>query len=356
MKLYITADAVGESSGGGLVTSHELSALTSAGLGQTLVLSRNTLSLPPDPFEQDTVFFNTVTARAVPENFYGKLKLAHCYSGCLSETILELKCMGVKVTYTCAAHDVGISRREHQKLGMPFDYPHLNDENLWQKYLSGYKMADVLICPSTHSAQVMRNYGCRNRIEIIPHGVEIPLGTQPYPQKFTVGYLGAIGPDKGLMYLLMAWRKLNYKDAVLVLAGKHTNTGFMIHMVETFGGGNIELRGWVNSPSDLYDACSLYVQPSCSEGFGCEVLEAMAHGRPVLCSVGAGASDVVPAAWTYEATNVDALAEKIDAARAVVERCVEKEWQQYWVNEATPYNWNNIHNRYKTLWQEVLAQ
>ena len=56
----------------------------------------------------------------------------------------------------------------------------------------------------------------------------------------------------------------------------------VVPLIRHVGGGNIYLRGAVEDVSEVYDNCSLFVQPSASEGFGIEVLEAMAHGRLAL--------------------------------------------------------------------------
>jgi len=45
----------------------------------------------------------------------------------------------------------------------------------------------------------MQSYDAIIPIEIIPHGTDIPEETTPPSKEFTVGYLGAIGPDKGLV-------------------------------------------------------------------------------------------------------------------------------------------------------------
>ncbi len=126
----------------------------------------------------------------------------------------------------------------------------------------------------------------------------------------------------------------------------------MRSLVSQCGGGNVYLQGWVDNVSDFYNGLSLYVQSSVTEGFGCEVLEAMAHGRPVVCSTGAGASDVVPPKWTYEATNVDALAEKIDSMKKLAEADLVD--QQDCILLALLYRWYTIRNKYISLWKELV--
>lgn len=355
--LYLTADRIGTPSGGGAVTFHESEVLKS--LGDVRVVSRSEMELSQaaaplapaldvEPWKWDALAYH---------QFGGDMKLAHVYAGTFGNCVTKLKAFGAKVTYTAAAHDIAASRREHEKLGIKFDYPHLNDPHLWDRYVRGYLLANVIVCPSRHSADVMRNFGYSGRIDVIPHGVHLPPDPpRPPPTRFTVGYLGAVGPDKGLAYLLMAWKKLNYPDADLVIAGGHSRSEFVHRLVQAFGGGNISLAGWVENVSDFYNAISLYVQPSVTEGFGIEVLEAMAHGRPVLCSTGAGAADVVHDSWKSPPADPDALAGKIDETRKQISG-LSPVWESGtnpWVERARYYSWDEIREKYRRLWRELL--
>ena len=49
----------------------------------------------------------------------------------------------------------------------------------------------------------------------------------------------------------------------------------------------------VDNVGKMYNSCSVYVQPSVTEGFGIPVLEAMAYARPVIVTEGAGVYELV---------------------------------------------------------------
>jgi len=361
--LYVTADKVGIETGGGLVTRHEAQALQS--LGPCEVWGRDQLGNDPtgaEPWRWDVEAFHQARHRwglgAAREPGDPLPRLIHCYAGTFPQLIEAAKFNGVKVTYTAAAHDVAASRREHEKRGFAYDYPHLTDPALLDRYLAGYRAADVVICPSQHSARVMRDFGCR-RVKVIPHGCELPAAVKPLPRRFTVGYLGSCAsPDKGLVYLLEAWKRLAYKDAVLLLGGRDSVSPYVLEMVQkTPGAGAVVLAGWVPNVSDFYNACSLYVQPSCTEGFGLEVLEAMAHSRPVLCSDGAGAADVViPACGgVFPAGSATLLADAIDGARRLA-RDLQEGVGRNARERAAEFTWDKIRARYAALWQGLLAE
>jgi glycosyltransferase involved in cell wall biosynthesis len=103
----------------------------------------------------------------------------------------------------------------------------------------------------------------------------------------------------------------------------------------------------VHDVSEIYNACSLYVQPSASEGFGIEVLEALAHGRRVVCSAGAGAADVVHG-WVVPARDVHTLAKCISAARA------RRDFDPHALRkQAANYTWDKIRAQYQDLWRSL---
>lgn len=355
INLYLTADRIGGGGGGPTVTENEVTALSKLG-NPYHVWGRECLEnelrhlaeigtvIERDPWLWDQAAF----ARLLHSKT--KHQLAHLYAGTFSTTVRYLKEQGTKVVYTCAAHDVAVSRREHEKLGIPFAelYPHLVQKDLWDRYVAGYLAADAIVCPSTYSLVVLRSFGYTGHIAVIPHGVHVPdRPLRPLPKRFTVGYLGAVGPDKGLVYLLQAWKKLNYRDATLLIGGRDSPS--LRGLVEEHGGGSICLLGWVPDVSEFYESLSLYVQPSCSEGFGLEVLEALAHGRPALCSSGCGAKDVVDSYWRFQSCNADALADKIDAIRA------EKAKPQDIRDLAQCYTWDKIQQQYVKFWAKVMG-
>lgn len=340
MNLYLTADEIGTETGGGSVTWHESEALKDARRDRTEVWSFPHAARPWGPDEE--ALARLIDSKHIPP------QIAHIYSGTFTETVKLLKSRGTKVVYTAAAHSIDVSREEHEKLGTPFDYPHLTDPKEWAKYVEGYLLADVVVCPSQLSKKVMEDYGCKN-VVVIPHGVNVPEKVAPLPKRFAVNYLGQPGADKGLVYLIQAWALLAYKDVTLTIAGRGTEQ--LLQMVRVLGGGSsIYLRGAVDDVSEVYNACSLLVQPSASEGFGIPVLEAMAHGRPVVCSKGAGASDVT-VGTVVPARNPQLLAEAIHYYRCRPDRVAALGANAR--EAAKKYTWPIIRQQYIDLWRSL---
>jgi glycosyltransferase involved in cell wall biosynthesis len=166
--------------------------------------------------------------------------------------------------------------------------------------------------------------------------------------------MGAYGPDKGVRYLMEAWKKLNYSDATLVLAGRGSETAGRWLYERFCGKGQVQIRGWVDYISSFYEDISLFICPAATEGFNIEVLEAMAHGRPVICSNAAGAADVVGNLWTIPGRDSNVLADAIDWVKKVgyegLTACGTGARE-----EASKYTWDKIRKQYVKLWKSMLT-
>src|SRR5262249_13873953 len=148
------------------VTFHEYRALETLGAAHPIDSVR--IPTSNDPFQSDRNF-------ATGLSDVSDVKLVQIYAGCFTETVrLFQKWKGAKVSYTAAAHSIDESKREFESLGLRFDLPHLTVPELWEKYVGGYKEADLVICPSAYSKKVMEGYGCK-KVVVVPHGCEIPV-------------------------------------------------------------------------------------------------------------------------------------------------------------------------------------
>jgi glycosyltransferase involved in cell wall biosynthesis len=341
VNLYLTQDRIGTPTGGGAVTFHEYRALEA--LGEAHPFDNVRIPVDGNPFKSDENFANAIGG-------VQNIRLTQIYAGCFTKTVRQLHTGGTMVSYTAAAHSIEESRREFEGLGIPFNFPHLTVPELWEKYVGGYKEADLVICPSTLSKKCMESYGCKN-VVVVPHGCEMPVEVKPLPKMFTAGYLGQAGPDKGLRYLFEAWRRLNLKNAILLIAGNNIDQA--LPLWREFGGGNIEFMGFIKNVSEFYDRISLYVQPSATEGFGIEVLEAHAHARHVLCSNGTGACDLVAPSSIFEARDVGKLADLIESFKADPKKALEEGLARR--KEASEYTWEKVRAKYAEAWNGLLA-
>jgi len=340
MFLFITADKIGSNTGGGSVTAHELSALSK--LDDVKVIN-------PEP-QQNPFDTEKQVLKEIKNLDFTKVKLAHFYSATYPETVKLLKEKGVKVTYTVAAHNNIESKKEFELLNIPYNYPHMTDPDLFEKHNVSYTHADCVICPSIAAKKIMERIGCKN-VEVIPHGCD-EFRSAPLPKNFVVGYLGQVGPDKGVKYLLEAWSNLNYSDAVLNIAG--SQSVHLLGLIRSFQKGNFNIMGYMKSVEDFFHSVSVYVQPSVTEGFGIEVPEALSCGRPCIVSDGAGASDCITdkCGDVFEKRNVEQLAKLIDKYKTNYDNC--KKMQEACVEKGREYLWKNIEKFYVDFWSSLL--
>jgi len=338
----VTTANIGKGTGGGNVAYYESMALRNVTL-KCLVLERRDISptkwgLPDNEFLYDYFAYQLLRNEI-------EVDIAHFNGNPFGLTAKKLKENGAKIFVSVPAHNLELSIEEFEHLGIKYPFVHMTNPYLWELYTEHIRIADVIISPSWYSARYIKEkLKLENMIEVIPHGTEIPSTFPPYPQIFTVAHIGVNGPDKGQIYLVKAWNKLiteGLKDAKILLAG---------HGTETWGG-----LGYIENPKMVYEQCSVYVQPSVTEGFGIPVLEAMAHGRPVIVTEGCGSSEIVDDkkdGFVVPIRDPDALAEKIryfyehPEAISIMGINARKKVEQN-------FSWDKIRKKYEELYHEV---
>ncbi len=157
------------------------------------------------------------------------------------------------------------------------------------------RRSDLVIAVSAFTkAQVVEHLHVpANRIRVIPHGVHLPENVLPQNQRDQIILcVGALQIRKNVVRLVEAFERLPLAVArgwKLVLAGSTAGFGAaeIVRRIENSPRVmQIQLRGYVTTAElrELYQRAALFAFPSLDEGFGIPVLEAMAHGTPVLTS------------------------------------------------------------------------
>jgi glycosyltransferase involved in cell wall biosynthesis len=125
-----------------------------------------------------------------------------------------------------------------------------------------------------------------SKIRVIHHGVR-PAAGQGTKENLVLS-VGAIQRRKNVARLVKAFEVLP-DSWRLALAGAPDGYGAMeeLRAVEESGArARIDVLGYVSSTQleSLYSRASIFAFPSLDEGFGMPILEAMAHGVPVITS------------------------------------------------------------------------
>jgi glycosyltransferase involved in cell wall biosynthesis len=178
----------------------------------------------------------------------------------------------------------------------PEAYPRAG--RLWHERATRIAVAEaaLLVTPSSATARDLSDlYGVEPaRVAVVPLGVDTTEGDTGAARRLLtdLGVLGpfllAVGtlePRKNLRRLLNAFATLSEElpDHHLVVVGQ---VGWGPELPPTWDSVRIKLAGRVGDPvlHGLYGLADGLAYPSLYEGFGLPVLEAMAHGIPVLTS------------------------------------------------------------------------
>jgi glycosyltransferase involved in cell wall biosynthesis len=146
------------------------------------------------------------------------------------------------------------------------------------------RRADVIIAVSHFTARQVSDLLDVEpaRIRVVPHGVHPPPQSRE-PREKLVLFVGALQTRKNLVRLIEAFEAMPL-DWRLVLAGAPSGygAGAILERIHA----RIEVTGYLPAEQleQLYARASIFAFPSLDEGFGIPVLEAMAHGLPVITS------------------------------------------------------------------------
>lgn len=156
------------------------------------------------------------------------------------------------------------------------------------------KAADRIIVLSAGTQDYFEKvYG--RKTHFIPNGVSRPqlVAADLIQKEFGLekdGYilfLGRIVPEKGLLYLIQAFKKVA-TDKKLVIAGGPSDTNRFLKKLKAVSEGDsrILFTGFIQGKmlDELYSNAYLYVLPSDLEGMPLSLLEAMSYGNCCLVS------------------------------------------------------------------------
>lgn len=356
--IYISPD-FGTRSSGNLVSTHELEALWTI-YDNIIVIGHGDINplvygLPDHQFLIDYLTLNRVSQLDLTD-----VNIVYLYSGPFTQTVRYLKARGIKTVLTIDAHNRKDSIEEFENLGYQYPFNVVKDDKLWNIFNGAAHEVDIVIVPGIVPKRYLISEGVEEgKIRIVPHGIDIPEIDKVISidtDNFKVGYLGAYGPDKGVKYLIQSWSSLNYQDSTLLLAGQQSKE--LAPFINKYAtGGKFNLIGYVPDISDFYNNISVYVQPSVTEGFGIEITEAMSYCRPVICSNGAGACDLIEDGvngFIVDKRDVKGIADKIDWFKNHPKELIEMGNNAR--EKSFNYSWDKVKEIYIKVWKEIVGK
>lgn len=156
------------------------------------------------------------------------------------------------------------------------------------------KYANEIIVLSENVQKYFKETYNRDTV-FIPNGIDIPRMVAPETIRYKydlkgddyILFLARIVPEKGLHYLIEAYKQL-HTDKMLVIAGGSSHTdGYLEQIQESVKDNeNIIMTGFIQGREleELFSNCYAYVLPSDIEGMPISLLEALSYGRKCLVS------------------------------------------------------------------------
>ncbi len=204
--------------------------------------------------------------------------------------------------------------------------PEALGEAFVRAYLPSFcKGCDLVIAPSKGLKQVLMKLGVDSHIEVVPNGVDIKpflnieqsiprdkLGFQP--EDIVLTYMGRIGREKNLSFLLRAFAGVAkaYDNVHLLVIGDGADRGNLEDLVRVMGiADRVNFTGMIpytNLPAYMAVA-DAFVTASVSEVHPLSVIEALASGLPVVGIQSPGIGDTVEDGITGYLAQKEDLAE-----------------------------------------------
>lgn len=217
------------------------------------------------------------------------------------------------------------------------------------------KYADEIIVLSKNVQKYFKDTYDRNTV-FIPNGVNKPeivkadIITKKYGLKKDdyILFLGRMVPEKGIHYLIDAFKKLK-TNKKLVIAGGSSNTDqyYSDLKFKTIDNDNIIFTGFVQGKEleELYSNAYIYCLPSDLEGMPLSLLEAMSYKNCCLTSNIDECSEVLlDKGVTFKKSDVD------DLTKVLQDLCDDKDIVNKYKKEAqdfilSKYNWDSVVNQ-----------
>jgi len=182
-----------------------------------------------------------------------------------------------------------------------------------QQMLEEYDLATLLLVYSECAADTFLNAGfSRDKLFYLPLATDVERFTPgTRPSIFRAIFTGALIKRKGVHTLLEAWKRLNLKDAELLLVGSVHDE--IKPALEEFATANVKIVGFAQKPEEYLRQSSVHIFPSTCEGSAKTTYDAAACGLAQISTRESG--DVVEHGkngLVVPANDVEALAAAIE--------------------------------------------
>lgn len=246
-------------------------------------------------------------------------------------------------------------QREKWKHGFGSKFIHMGEK-------LAVRFADEVIVLSQNVRDYFRSTYNRETIWI-PNGVSRPQirEASEITKEFGLSkddyilFLGRLVPEKGIHYLIEAFRKV-HTDKKLVIAGGTSDTDAYVQELRALAQGDsrILFTDFVQGRilEELYSNAYLYVLPSDVEGMPLSLLEAMSYGNCCLTSDIAECAEVIEEyGVTFRKGNIEDLTFSLQSLCDVTER-VDKYKEEAAEYICRRYSWDAVVEKTLSVYRE----
>jgi glycosyltransferase involved in cell wall biosynthesis len=272
------------------------------------------------------VLANTQTLAARTFDMWASRNLPECdvfvgLSGSALHTGRRVQRLGGRYVCDRGSAHIRVQERllceEHEIWGLGF--PGFDPRTI-ESEEAEYAQADAITVPSSFALKSFIDEGIpHSQVRRIPYGVNLAKFDRvgrPDPASFDILFVGGMSLQKGIPYLIEAFKKVVHPLKRLVLVGMPSErliewlkrTEIWCEQIEVVGHiPQVELK-------HLMSQSHVMVLPSIQEGFGMVMAQAMACGCPVIASENTGARDLFTdgeEGFIVPIRDVDALTQRL---------------------------------------------
>jgi len=206
---------------------------------------------------------------------------------------------------------------EHDCWGLPFSGI---DSRTVDREEAEYAEADLITVPSTFAYRSFIEQGIpAKKLALLPYGVNVTRFqqvTKPDEARFDILFVGAMSLQKGVQYLVQAYKKITHSAKSLTFVGTPSPELMALLQKRGLWPADAKVLGHVPQAQlkNMMSRSHVLVLPSIQDGFGMVLAQAMACGCPVIASKHTGANDLIndgSEGYIVPIRDVNALAERL---------------------------------------------
>jgi glycosyltransferase involved in cell wall biosynthesis len=234
---------------------------------------------------------------------------------------------------------------------------------------------DCIVTPSESMKALIKNYGMKNRIEVIPNAIKLStfreknkLECLKISKRFNLKedekiilFVGRVATEKSIDKIIKALgiiKKHGISKTKLLIVGNGPARDELTHLVQALGvEEEVIFCGEVNYEEIryYYKIADVFTMASASESFGIVTIEALASGLPVLAVKAPGAMDILTDGFDGLLTddNIEHFAKALE--KIIRDPELRERLSKGALKTSAKYSINMISERMLNLYREIIA-